>query len=58
MIFMFQCRQRHTTYSGRLFATIEYSHNGKVIDRYERHVGQVPLMIKVGKSLKIKEKQN
>jgi DNA-directed RNA polymerase beta subunit len=50
MFFFFlieKCRQRHTTYSGRLVTTIEYSHNGKVIDRIERPVGQVPIMIKV-----------
>ena len=41
-----ECRQRHTTYSGRIFVTVEYSHNGRVIETYERMVGQVPVMVK------------
>ena len=42
-----ECRQRHTTYSGRIFITIEYSHDGRVMERFERLVGQVPVMVKV-----------
>ena len=42
-----ECRQRHTTYSGKMYMTFEYSHDGKVIDRYERMVGLVPIMVKV-----------
>jgi DNA-directed RNA polymerase I subunit RPA2 len=41
-----ECRQRHTTYSGKIYITIEYAHDSKVIDRYERLVGQVPIMVK------------
>ena len=41
-----ECRQRHTTYSGKIYTTIEYSHDGSVVDRYERVVGQVPIMVK------------
>jgi DNA-directed RNA polymerase beta subunit len=41
------CRQLHTTYSGRLYATFEYAHDGVVVDRYKRLLGQVPIMIKV-----------
>jgi DNA-directed RNA polymerase I subunit RPA2 len=41
-----ECRQRHTTYSGRLYVTIEYSQNGRVIDRFERLAGLVPVMVK------------
>ena len=42
-----ECRQRHTTYSGKIYIEIEYSQDGKVIERYERLVGQVPIMVKV-----------
>ena len=41
-----ECRQRHTTYSGKIYVTIEYSHDDHVVDRYERLVGQVPIMVK------------
>lgn len=41
-----ECRQRHTTYSGKIYTTIEYLHDGQVVDRYERLVGQVPIMVK------------
>ena len=41
-----ECRQRHTTYSGKIFLTVEYSHDGKIMDQYERLVGQVPIMVK------------
>jgi DNA-directed RNA polymerase beta subunit len=41
-----ECRQRHTTYSGRIYITVEYSQDGKVMDHYERLVGQVPIMVK------------
>lgn len=41
-----ECRQRHTTYSGKIYTTIEYSHDGHLVDRYERLVGQVPIMVK------------
>lgn len=41
-----ECRQRHTTYSGRIFVTVEYSHDGKVIETHERLVGQIPIMVK------------
>ena len=43
---MKKCRQRHTTYSGRLYTTVEYSQNNQVIDRYERFAGTVPVMVK------------
>lgn len=42
-----ECRQRHTTYSGKIYITVEYAHDGKVVDRYERLVGQIPIMVKV-----------
>ena len=35
-----------------MYMTFEYSHDGKVIDRYERMVGQVPIMVKVNIILK------
>lgn len=41
------CRQLHTTYSGKIFITVQYSHDGRVVETYERCVGQVPLMVKV-----------
>jgi DNA-directed RNA polymerase I subunit RPA2 len=40
------CRQLHTTYSGKIFVTVEYSHDGHVIDSHERCVGQIPVMVK------------
>ena len=42
-----ECRQRHTTYSGKMYMTVEYAHDGKVMERHSRLVGQVPIMIKV-----------
>jgi DNA-directed RNA polymerase I subunit RPA2 len=41
-----ECRQRHITYSGRLFVTIEYCHDGQVIDRFNRMAGQLPIMVR------------
>lgn len=44
-----ECRERHVTYRGRLSATFEYNINGGDSIEVVRELGQVPVMIKVGK---------
>jgi DNA-directed RNA polymerase I subunit RPA2 len=42
-----ECRQRHTTYNGKIEIQIEYSQDGKVIDTITRDAGYIPVMVKV-----------
>jgi DNA-directed RNA polymerase I subunit RPA2 len=42
-----ECRERHSSYRGRLTATLEYSINGGDPVEFVREMGQVPVMIKV-----------
>ena len=42
-----QCRERSTSYCGRLQLQFEYRVNGELIGREDREVGVVPIMVKV-----------
>lgn len=46
-IFPAECRERHSTYRGRLSATFEYRVNGGDAQEFVRELGQVPIMLKV-----------
>lgn len=42
-----ECRERHSTYRGRVSATFEYSVNGGDTYEFVRELGQIPIMVKV-----------
>jgi DNA-directed RNA polymerase I subunit RPA2 len=46
-IYPAECRERHTTYRGRLLATFEYSISGGDWKEYQLDMGQLPIMVKV-----------
>lgn len=42
-----ECRERHSTYRGKLTATFEYRINGDEPKEFVREIGQMPIMLKV-----------
>lgn len=50
-IFPAECRERHATYRGKLAATFEYRINNGDPKEFVREIGQMPIMIKVGRDL-------
>lgn len=46
-IFPAECRERHSTYRGKLSATLEYRINGGESREFIRDIGQLPIMVKV-----------
>ncbi|XP_050544143.1 DNA-directed RNA polymerase I subunit RPA2 isoform X2 [Daktulosphaira vitifoliae] len=45
-IYPLECRQRHSTYSGRLEVKLSWSVNGEEQKIIDRDIGQVPIMLK------------
>lgn len=43
-----ECRERHSTYRGKLTAELEYSINDGPPEKFTRELGNAPIMIKVG----------
>ena len=46
-VFPRECRERHITYSGKLFCHIGYSINGVSGQPIRKLLGEVPIMVKV-----------
>jgi len=46
-IYPTECRQRGTTYKGKIIARLGWSINGKEQEALEKDLGEVPIMLKV-----------
>lgn len=46
-IFPTECRQRGTTYKGKIIVRLGWSVNGKKQEALEKDLGEVPIMVKV-----------
>lgn len=46
-IYPTECRQRGTTYKGKILVRLGWSINGKEQEAFEKDLGEVPIMIKV-----------
>lgn len=46
-----ECRERHSTYRGKLMATFEYRINNGDPVEFVRELGQLPIMVKVSRTI-------
>jgi len=46
-IYPAECRERHTTYNGKLAVTIQWKVNGVVQGNITKNIALVPIMVKV-----------
>lgn len=42
-----ECRERHTTYAGKLTVNVEWKIDGQVQGSVSKVIGKVPIMVKV-----------
>ncbi len=47
VLVVLQCRERHSSYMGRLQVSLGWKVNDTTFGPEERHIGQVPIMVKV-----------